>query len=96
MEGSEERAEVAARTGGWGVHIHYDPPVDHWKLRSFADQERLQQVREIYGEQAYEKRKRAWERASQPLVPSRFPSHDKPQRRGPERGGPERDSGPSR
>ena len=41
-------------------------------------------------------RKRVWERASQPLVPSRFPSHDRPQRRGPERGGPERDSGPSR
>ena len=76
---------MAARTGGWGVHIPYDPPVDHWKLRSFADQERLQQVREIYGEQAYEERKRAWERASQPLVPSQFPSHNKPQRRGPER-----------
>ena len=95
MEGSEERAEVAARTGGWGVHIRYDPPVDHWKLRSFAEQERLQQVREIHGEQAYEKRKRAWERASQPLVPSRFPS-DRPQHQGPEQGGPERDSGPSR
>ena len=53
MEGSEERAEVAARTGGWSVHIPYNPPVGHWKLRSFADQERLQQVREIYGEQAY-------------------------------------------
>ena len=42
MEGLEERAEEAARTGGWGVHIHYDPPVDHWKLRSFAGQARLQ------------------------------------------------------
>ncbi len=78
MEGSEERAEVAARTGGWGVQFPYDPPVDHWKLRSFVAQERLEQVREIYGEQAYEERKRAWERASQPLVPSRFPSHDRP------------------
>ena len=91
MEESEERAEVAARTGGWNVHIRYDPPIDHWKLRSFAEQERLQQVREIYGEQAYEEQKRARERASQPPVPSRFPSHDKPQRRGPDRG-----SGPSR
>ena len=60
MEGSEERAEVVARTGGWGVHVRYDPPIDHWKLRSFAEQERLEQVREIYGEQAYEERKRAW------------------------------------
>ena len=40
MEGPEERDEVAARTGGWGVHIPYDPPVDHWKLRSSAEQER--------------------------------------------------------
>ena len=59
MEGSEQRAEVAARTGGWGIHIPYDPAVDHWKLRSFAEQE---QVREVYGEQAYQERKRAWER----------------------------------
>ena len=66
------------------------------EVRSFVAQERLDQVREIYGEEAYQNRKRAWERASQPLVPSRFPSHDRPQRRGPERGGPERDSGPSR
>ena len=73
MEGSEEWAEVAARTGGWGVHIHYGPPVDHWKLRSSAEQVRLEQVREIYGEQAYEERKRAWERASQPLVPLAVP-----------------------
>ncbi len=81
------RAEVAARAGGWGVHIRYDPPIDHWKLRSFAVLERLEQVREICGEQAYEERKRAWERASQPLVPSRFPSHDRPQHRGPVRTG---------
>ena len=96
MERSDERAEVAARTGEWGGHVRYDPPIDHWEFRSFADQERLEQVREIYGEQAYEERKPAWERASPPLVPSRFPSHDRPQRLGPERGGPERDCGPSR
>ena len=48
MEGPEERDEVAARTGGWGVHIPYDPPVDHWKLRSSAEQER-----EVEGEAAY-------------------------------------------
>ena len=49
---------------------------------SFAEQERLEQVREIYGEQAYEERKRAWERASQPRPPLRLPSHDRPERTG--------------
>ena len=39
-------------TGGWRVHIPYDPPVNHWRLRSFAAQEPLQQVREVYGKQA--------------------------------------------
>ena len=63
MAGSEKRAEVAARTGGWGTDVGYDPPIDHWKLQSSADRERLEQVREVYGEQAYEERKRAWERA---------------------------------
>ena len=33
MEGSEERVEVAARTGGWGGHVRNDPPIDHWELR---------------------------------------------------------------
>ena len=65
-------------------------------VRWFAEQERLEQVREIYGEQAYEERNRAWEEARQPLAPSQFPSHDRLQHRGPERGGPERDSGLSR
>ena len=51
----------------------------------------MEQVREIDGEQAYEKMRRAVERASQPLAPSQFPS-----REGPECGGPERDYGPSR
>ena len=91
MEGPEERAEVAAWTGGWSVHIRYDPPVDHWKLWSAAEREGLQQVQEICGEQAYEGRKRAWERASQLLVPSQFPSRDRPQRCRPER-----DSRPNR
>ena len=54
-------------------------------------QERMEQVREIDGEQAYEKMRLAVERASQPLAPSQFPSRDRPERRGPER-----DYGPSR
>ena len=54
----------------------------------------MEQVREIDGEQAYEKMRRAVEkasqveRASQPVRTSQFPS-----RKGPERGGPERGGG---
>ena len=59
------------RSWGQVSYVLYDPPIDHWKLWSSAEQERLEQVREIYGEQAYEEPKRAWERANQPLVPSR-------------------------
>ena len=70
-------------------------------------EERLEQVREIDGEQAYEKMRRAVEKASQekarqverarqPLQPSQYRSRDRPERGGPERGGPERDFGPSR
>ena len=54
-------------------------------------------MREVDGEQAYEKMVRAVERASQRrLASSQSPSRDRPERRGPERGGPERDFGPSR
>ena len=54
-------------------------------------QERMEQMREVDGESAYEKMMLAVEKASQPLTPSQFPSRD-----GPERPGPERDYGPSR
>ena len=37
-------------------------------------EERLEQVREVDGEQAYEKMRRAVERASQRRTPSQFPS----------------------
>ena len=75
-----------------GRSLHYDnPPVDWYTLTRWVWEERMEQVREIDGEQAYEKMRRAVERASQPLAPSQFPS-----REGPERGGPERDYGPSR
>ena len=46
----------------------------------------MEQVGEVDGASAYEKMRRTVERASQPLMPSQFPSHD----------GPERDYGPSR
>ena len=84
MEGSKERAWEAARTNGRSMH--YDPSIDWYTLNRRVWEERMEQVREIDGEQAYEKMRRAVERASQPLTPSQFPS----------RGGPERDFGPSR
>ena len=56
----------------------------------------MEQVREFDGEQAYEKMRRAVEKASQPVRTSQFPSRKRPERRGPERGGAERDFGPSR
>ena len=64
-------------------------------------EERLEQVREIDGEQAYEKMMRAVEKVSQEKArqverSSKLPARKKPERRGPERGGPERDFGPSR
>ncbi len=89
MEGSQERAELAARTGGMAAH--YDPPIDGRELRRSVMQERMEQMREVDGEQAYEKMVRAVERASQRrLASSQSPSRDRPERRGPERGGPER------
>ena len=60
MEGSQERAELAARTGG--MSAHYDPPIDGNALRRSVMQERMEQLREIDGEQAYEKMCRAVER----------------------------------
>ena len=76
-----------------GPEGHRDGAMGRWRRWHEVGGE---QVREIYGEQAYEERKRTRERASQPLVPSRVPSHDRPKHLGPECGGPERDSGPSR
>ena len=58
--------------------------------------EAVEQMREVDGEQAYEKMRRAMEKASQPLTPSQFQSSDRPERRGPKHGVPERDFGPSR
>ena len=70
-------------------------------------EERLEQVREIDGEQAYEKMRRAVEKASQEKARQaerarqvekslKLPALKRPERRGPERSGPERDYGPSR
>ena len=64
-------------------------------------EERLEQVREIDGEQAYEKMRRAVEKASQEKARQverarQERARQSRERRGPERGGPERDFGPSR
>ena len=64
-------------------------------------EERLEQVREVDGEQAYEKMMRAVERARQ-VERARLEwdrqetARQSRERRGPERRGPERDFGPSR
>ena len=84
MEGSEKRAREAARSDGLLLDS-YRRPDEFYRLKYSMLEERLEQVREIDGEQAYEKMRRAVETARQ----SR-------ERRGPERGGPERDFGPSR
>ena len=101
MEGAEERAREAARRDGLSVYYRYRGE-DWYRLTSSVSEERMEQVREIDGEQAYEKMRRAMEearqveRARQPVRPSQFPSRKGPERRGPKRGGPERDFGPSR
>ena len=67
-------------------------------------EERLEQVREIDGEPAYEKMRRAVEKARQVRQVERArlewdrqeTARQSRDRRGPERGGPERDFGPSR
>ena len=81
--------------------------VDWYRLKRSVSEERMEQVREIDGEQAYEKMMRAVEKASQEKAmqverarqverSSQLPARKKPERRGPERSGPERDYGPNR
>ena len=95
LEGSEKRAREAAWSDG--LLLSYGSrPVDWYrinKLKHSVSEERLEQVREIDGEQAYEKMRRAVEKASQEKARQ---VESRPERRGPERGGPERDFGPSR
>ena len=90
MEGSKKRAWEAARTDGRSVY--YDPAIDWYTLNRRVWEERMEQVRELDGEQAYEELRRAVERARQPLEPRLHV----PSREGPQRSGPERDYGPSR
>ena len=76
--------------------MHYDPSIDWYTLNRRALEERMEQMREIDGEQVYEKMRRAVEKAGQGERSSKLPVFKRPERRGPERGGPERDFGPSR
>ena len=106
MEGSEKRAREAVRRDELAVYDRYRG--EDWdRLKRSASEERMEQVREIDGEQAYEKMMRAMEEASQEKARQaerarqvekslKFPALKRPERRGPERSGPERDFGPSR
>ena len=64
MEGSEKRAREAARSDGLLLDS-YRRPDEFYRLKYSMLEERLEQVREIDGEQAYEKMRRAVEKASQ-------------------------------
>ena len=100
MEGSEKRAREAARSDGLLLDS-YRRPDEFYSLKYSMLEERMEQVREIDGEQAYEKMRRAIEKADQEKARQverslKFPALKRPERRGPERSGPERDFGPSR
>ena len=68
LDGSEKRAREAARSDG--LLLSYGSrPVDWYRINELKHsvlEEQLEQVREIDGEQAYEKMRRAVEKASQP------------------------------
>ena len=109
LEGSEKRAPEAARSNG--ISVRYGWRRDEFDTFKYSMlEERLEQVREIDGELAYEKMRRAVEKASQEKASQEKASQverarlewdrqetarQSRERRGPERGGPERDFGPS-
>ena len=64
MEGAEGRAREAARRDGLAVYDRYRG--EDWdRLNRSASEERMEQVREFDGEQAYEKMMRAMEKADE-------------------------------
>ena len=108
LEGSEKRAREAARSDGISVRYGWRRD-EFYTLKYSMLEERLEQVREIDGELAYEKMRRAVEKASQEKARQarqverarlewdrQETARQSRERRGPERGGPERDFGPSR
>ena len=95
MEGAEGRAREATRRDGLAVYDRYRG--EDWdRLKRSASEERMEQVREFDGEQAYEKMMQAMEKASQEKARQVERSLKFPALKRPERGGPERDYGPSR
>ena len=108
LEGSEKRAREAVRSDG--ISVRYGWRRDEFDTFKYSMlEERLEQVREIDGELAYEKMRRAVEKASQEKARQarqverarlewdrQETARQSRDRRGPERRGPERDFGPSR
>ena len=105
-KGRRNVAREAARSDGLLLDS-YRRPDEFYSLKYSMLEERLEQVREIDGELAYEKMMRAVEKASQEKAmqverarqverSSQLPARKRPERSGPKRGGPERDYGPSR
>ena len=111
MEGAEGRAREATRRDPLAVYNRYRGG-DWYRLERSASEERMEQVREFDGEQAYEKMMRAMEEARQEKARQvemarqverarlewarQETARQSRERRGPERSGPERDFGPSR
>ena len=110
MEGAEGRAREATRRDPLAVYNRYRGG-DWYRLERSASEERMEQVREFDGEQAYEKMMQIMEEARQEkarqaeraraverarLEWARQETARSKERRGPERSGPERDFGPSR
>ena len=89
IKGLEERAERAGRTLGRGSGmLQYDPAIDLGRLRVLADAARLDQIREVEGEEAYRGRVQRIEKLRELSEQAPLPKPT-PQRspRGPERGG---------
>ena len=110
MEGAEGRAREATRRDPIAVYNRYRGG-DRGRIKRSASEERMKQVREFDGEQAYEKMMREMEEARQEKARqaeraraverarqawARQETARSKERRGPERSGPERDFGPSR
>ena len=111
MEGAEGRAREATRRDPLAVYDRYRGG-DRYRLKRSASEERMEQVREFDGEQAYEKMMRDMEKADQEKARQaerarqverarlewarQETARQSKERRGPERSGPKRDFGPSR